>query len=99
MTVLMFTVSLRTPRISVGCVNQCNNITSRRGVTRNITAIATEKSTFEVGESSRRTKRSKRPSLQSRTPVRFNLNLDDADVRKEYDKYVGISEGKSITSA
>ena len=66
---------------------------------KNIPAIVTQKSTFEVGESSRRTKRSKRPSSHSHTPVRFNLNIDDGDITKEYDKYVGISEGNSIISA
>ena len=98
MSVMMFTDSFQTPRLSVGCVNQRNNITSTHVVTTRIPAITRQTSTFEQGESSRRTKRSKRPSLQSRTPVRFNLNLDDGDVRKEYDKYIGISEGNSITS-
>ncbi|PWA75756.1 hypothetical protein CTI12_AA057680 [Artemisia annua] len=85
-------VSLHTPLTSVGCVNQCNNITSTGGFTTTIPALVTQTSTFEVGESSRRTKRSKRPSLQSRTPVIFNLNLEDGDVRKEYDKYIGVFE-------
>ena len=98
MSVMMFTVSLQTPRTSVGRVNQRNNITSTRAVTTGIPGIVTQASAFEVGESSRRTKRSKRPSFQSRTPVRFDLNVEDGDVRKEYDKYIGVSEGNSITS-
>ncbi|PWA77061.1 hypothetical protein CTI12_AA225810 [Artemisia annua] len=85
-------VSLHTPLTSVGCVNRCNNIRSTDGFTTSIPAIVTQTSNFEVGESSRRTKRSKRPSLQSRTPVRSNLNVEDGDVRKEYDKYIGVSE-------
>lgn len=97
MYVMIFTVSLHTPLTSVGCVNRCNNTRSTDGVTTSIPAILTETSNFEVGESSRRTKRSKRPSLQSRTPVRFNLNVEDGDVRKEYDKYIGVSEGNLIT--
>ena len=94
---MLFTGSLRTPRTSVRRVNQSNSITKTRGVTTNIPAIVTENSAFEVGESSTRTNRSKRAALQSHTPVRFNLNLEDGDVRKEYHKYVGVSEGNSIS--
>lgn len=58
-----------------------------------IPSVSRANSTYEVGESSRRTKRSKRPSLHPPSPVRFNLNDEDGNVRKVYDKYVGISEG------
>nr|GEV33413.1 hypothetical protein [Tanacetum cinerariifolium] len=60
-------------------------------VTPTIRPISTQTSTYEVGESSRRTKHSKRPVLQNRTPIRFNLD-DDGKVRKVYCKYYGISE-------
>ena len=76
---MRFVVSFNTP--VVVRVNQRNSITS------------TEKSKYEVGESSRRTKRSKRHALESRTPIRFNLSVDDGDVTKEYDKYFGVSDG------
>ncbi|GJY35984.1 ATP-dependent DNA helicase PIF1-like protein [Tanacetum coccineum] len=46
----------------------------------------TQTLTYEVDESLRRTKQSKRPALQNRTPTRFNLD-DDGNVRKVYDKY------------
>ena len=61
-------------------------------VTTTVPGLTRQNSTYEVGESSRRTKRSKRPTLQSQTPILFNLD-DDGHVRKVYDKYVGISEG------
>nr|GEU99794.1 ATP-dependent DNA helicase PIF1-like [Tanacetum cinerariifolium] len=60
-------------------------------VTPTIRPFSTQTSTYKVGESSRRTKRSKRPALQNRTPIKFNLD-DDGNVRKVYDKYYGISE-------
>ena len=59
-----------------------------------IPALPRHNSTDEAAESSRRTKKSKRPSLSSRTPILFNLD-DDGRVRKVYDKYVGVSEGIS----
>nr|GEZ00143.1 hypothetical protein [Tanacetum cinerariifolium] len=62
-------------------------------VTPTIQPFSTQTSTYEVGESSKRTKRSKRLALQNRTPIRFNLD-DDGNVRKVYDKYYGISEEK-----
>ena len=58
-----------------------------------IPALPRQNST-EAVESSRRIKKSKRPSLSSRTPILFNLD-DDGRVRKVYDKYVGVSEGIS----
>ncbi|PWA92879.1 hypothetical protein CTI12_AA076990 [Artemisia annua] len=72
-------------------VNETSKRTSRSFSHTNIPVLTTQKSTYEVGESSRRTKRSKRPPLQSRTPIAFRLD-DDVHVRKDYDKYVGISE-------
>ena len=66
--------------------------TQSSGFTTANHALTTENSTYEVGESSRRTKMSKRPTLQSRTPIIFNLD-DDGHVRKVYDKYVGVSQG------
>nr|GEX41294.1 zinc finger, CCHC-type [Tanacetum cinerariifolium] len=60
-------------------------------VTPTIRPFSTQTSTYEVGESSRRTKRSKRPALQNRTPIRFNLD-EDGNVTKVYDKYYVISE-------
>ncbi|PWA44957.1 hypothetical protein CTI12_AA521650 [Artemisia annua] len=42
----------------------------------NRSVLTTQKSTYEVGESSRRPKRSKRPTLQSPTPISFNLDDD-----------------------
>ena len=85
MPMIMFSVGLETPSI--------------RRATTTIPAVTTKKSTYEVGESSRRTKRSaKRPALRSQTPVRFNLNVDGGHVRKEYDKYVGVSEVNSFNS-
>nr|GEV51013.1 hypothetical protein [Tanacetum cinerariifolium] len=65
--------------------------TSSTVVTPTIRPFSTQTSTYEVGESSRRTKRSKRPALQNHTPIRFNLD-DDGNVRKVYDKYYGISK-------
>ncbi|PWA60075.1 hypothetical protein CTI12_AA386170 [Artemisia annua] len=85
-------VSFQTPESHK--VNQRTNNTSTSVVQRTIPSIITQNSSYEVGESSRRTKRSKRPSLQAPTPVRFYLNDDDGNVRKVYDKYVGISEGR-----
>jgi hypothetical protein len=58
--------------------------------------LTTQKSTYEVGETLTRQKRSKRATLQSRTPISFNLD-DDVHVRKVYDKYVGISEGNLLS--
>nr|GEV21338.1 hypothetical protein [Tanacetum cinerariifolium] len=58
-------------------------------VTPTIRPFSTQTSTYEVGESSRRTKRSNTPELQNRTPIRFNL---DDDGMKFYDKYYGISK-------
>ena len=92
----MFSVSLQSQ--SLRRVNQRNNIIAKPALTTNIPGVITEKSTYEVGQSSIRTKRSKRPASQSHTPVRFNLNVDGADVSKEYDKYIGISQGNSIIS-
>ncbi|GJW10927.1 ATP-dependent DNA helicase PIF1 [Tanacetum coccineum] len=60
-------------------------------VTPTIQPFSTQTSTYEVGKSSRRTKRSKRPALRNRTPIRFNLD-DDGNIRKVYDKYYGISK-------
>ncbi|GJY34350.1 hypothetical protein Tco_0418819 [Tanacetum coccineum] len=60
-------------------------------LTPTIRPFSTQTSTYEVGKSSRRTKRSKRPALKNRTPIRFNLD-DDGNIRKVYDKYYGISE-------
>ena len=88
---MLFSVSFQTPDSHK--VNQRTNNTSTSFVQRTTTSIMTQNSSYEVGESSSRTKRSKRPSLQPPTPVRFNLNDDDRNVRKVYDKYVGISEG------
>ncbi|PWA49339.1 hypothetical protein CTI12_AA482670 [Artemisia annua] len=87
-------VSFQTPESHK--VNQRTNNTSTSVVQRTIPSIITQSSSYEVGESSRRTKRSKRPSLQAPTPVRFNLNDDDGNVRKVYDKYVGISEVRGV---
>ncbi|PWA62520.1 DNA helicase Pif1-like protein [Artemisia annua] len=84
------TLSLQTP--SIRRANQCSNIISMPCVRTTIPAVTTGKSTYEVGESSRSTKRSKRPALRSQMPVRFNLNVDGGDARKEYDKYIGVSE-------
>ncbi|PWA85367.1 spo11/DNA topoisomerase VI subunit A [Artemisia annua] len=42
----------------------------------NRSVLTTQKSTYEVGESSIRQKRSKRPTLQSPTPISFNLDDD-----------------------
>ncbi|GKC53906.1 hypothetical protein Tco_1076651 [Tanacetum coccineum] len=83
-------VALHTPM--VGRATQCNKKASTTGVTATIPGIQTRNSTYEVGESSRRPKRSKRPPLQSNTPVRFNLDEADGNVRKVYDKHIGISE-------
>ena len=91
---MVFAVSFTTP--AVVHVNQRNTITSTPGGNTTYPVTATRKSTFEVGESSRREKRTKRPVLHTRTPVRFNLSVDDVDVTKEYDKYVGVSEGTSL---
>ncbi|PWA75044.1 hypothetical protein CTI12_AA246400 [Artemisia annua] len=60
-------VSFQTPECHK--VNQHTNNTSTSGVQRIIPSIITQNSSYEVGESSRRTKRSKRPSLQAPTPV------------------------------
>lgn len=79
----------------IGHENSLPNNTSSSCVTRNFRPSTTQKSTFEVSESSSRTKRSKRPALQFLTPISFNLD-DDGHVRKVYDKYVGISEGNSV---
>lgn len=73
-------------------VNARPRNTQSSGFTTTIPAFTKEQSTNEPGESSRRTKRSKRPTLQSKTPIVFNLD-DDGHVRKVYDKYVGVSEG------
>ncbi|PWA97669.1 hypothetical protein CTI12_AA026920 [Artemisia annua] len=83
------TITFQTPVLRK--VNARPRNTQSSGFTTAIPALTTEKSTYEVGESSRRTKRSKRPKLQSRTPIVFNLD-DDGQVRKVYDKYVGVSE-------
>ena len=89
---MLFSVSFQTPDSHTN-FNQRTNNTSTSFVQRTTTSIMRQNSSYEVGESSRRTKRSKRPSLQPPTPVRFNLNDDDRNVRRVYDKYVGISEG------
>ncbi|PWA71252.1 hypothetical protein CTI12_AA282690 [Artemisia annua] len=65
---------------------------------KKIPLFTTQNSTYETGESSRMTKRSKRPPLKNPTPVAFNLD-DDGQVRKVYDKYVGISEGNCTSSS
>ncbi|PWA67738.1 hypothetical protein CTI12_AA311840 [Artemisia annua] len=83
-------VCFETPEVHQ--VHQRTYQTSTSGVKTSIPAIITRNSSYEVGESSRRPKRSKRPALQPPTPVRFNLNDEDGNVRKVYDKYVGISE-------
>lgn len=72
--------------------NPQSKYTPSSGVTTTIPGLTRKNSTYAAGESSRRTKRSKRPTLQSCTPIVFNLD-DDGHVRKVYDKYVGISEG------
>ncbi|GJU91462.1 hypothetical protein Tco_1303885, partial [Tanacetum coccineum] len=84
------TLALQTP--VVGHVTQCSKKASTTGVTTTIPGTQTRNSTYKVGESSRRPKRSKRLPLQSDTPVRFNLDDADGNVRKVYDKHVGISE-------
>ena len=86
---------MQTPLI--GHLNQRTKTTSTSSSTTKIPVLTTQPSTYEQGESSRRPKRSKRPALQSRTPIVFNLD-DDDHVRKVYDKYVGISEGNYICS-
>ena len=96
MTIIMFSVSFQTP--SIRRSNERNNIISTANLTTTIPSIRTEKSTYQVGESSRTRKRSNRQALRSQTPVRFNLNVDGGDVRKEYDKYIGVSEGTSFNS-
>ncbi|GJV44464.1 ATP-dependent DNA helicase PIF1-like protein [Tanacetum coccineum] len=73
-------------------VTQRSKKASTTGVTTTILGKKIGNSTYEVGESSRRPKISKRPALQSGTPVSFNLDDADGNVRKVYDKHVGISE-------
>ncbi|GKD31449.1 hypothetical protein Tco_1242227 [Tanacetum coccineum] len=87
-------VDLHTPM--VGRATQCSKKASTTCVTTTIPGIQTRNSTYDVGESSRRPKRSKRPPLQSDTPVRFNLDEADGNVRKVYDKHIGISEGGKV---
>ncbi|PWA48631.1 hypothetical protein CTI12_AA490020 [Artemisia annua] len=60
-------VSFQTPESHK--VNQRTNNTPTSFVQRTIPSIITQNSSYEVGESSRRTKRSKIPSLQAPTPV------------------------------
>lgn len=97
MTILLmlFSVCFETPEVRQ--VHQRTYQRSTPGVKTGIPAVITRSSSYELGESSRRQKRSKRPALQPPTPVRFNLNDEDGNVRKVYDKYVGISEGNSIS--
>ncbi|GJZ25702.1 exostosin family protein [Tanacetum coccineum] len=83
-------VDLHTPM--VGRATQCSKKASTTCVTTTIPGIQTRNSTYEVGESSRRPKRSKKPPLQFGMLVRFNLDEADGNVRKVYDKHVGISE-------
>ncbi|GJR56421.1 hypothetical protein Tco_1406942 [Tanacetum coccineum] len=85
------TLALQTP--VVGRVTQCSKKASTTGVTTTIPGTQTRNLTYKVGKSSRRPKRSKRLPLQSDTPVRFNLDDADGNVRKVYDKHVGISKG------
>ncbi|GJV60721.1 ATP-dependent DNA helicase RRM3-like protein [Tanacetum coccineum] len=68
-------VALQTP--VVGRVTQRSNKTTTTSVTTTIPDKQTGNSTYEVGESSRRPKRSKRQALQSGMLVRFNP--DEAD--------------------
>lgn len=96
MTIMLFSVSMQTPNIRRD--NQCNNLNVTPSVITSIPSFTRARSTYELGESSRSTKRYKRPALRSHTPVRFNLNVDGGEGTKEYDKFVGVSEGISFIS-
>lgn len=89
-SLFLLSVSFQTPVVCQ--VNQRPQKKQTSGITTSIPTLSTQKTTYEIGESSRRSKRSKRPLLQKVTPIVFDLD-DDGHVRKVYDKYAGISEG------
>ena len=91
---IIFTVTFQTPVLRKVTARPTN--TQSTGFTTANPGLTAQKSTYEAGESSRRSKRSKRPTIHSRTPILFNLD-DDGHVRKVYDKYVGVSEGIIFT--
>ncbi|PWA96458.1 PIF1 DNA helicase/replication protein A1-like protein [Artemisia annua] len=76
------TVSFQTPVVCQ--VNQRPRKKQPSGYTTTIPSLSTQKTTYETSESSRTTKKSKRPSLQKVSPIVFDLD-DDGHVRKVYD--------------
>ncbi|PWA71210.1 hypothetical protein CTI12_AA283010 [Artemisia annua] len=64
-------VTLQTPCVTPVNERPTHELKSCSATNRSV--LTTQKSTYEVGESSRRPKRSKRPTLQSPTPISFNL--------------------------
>nr|GEX25266.1 uncharacterized protein [Tanacetum cinerariifolium] len=69
-------------------VTQRSKKTTTTGVTTTIPGQQTGNSTYKVGESSRPPKRSKRQDIQYDTPIRFNPDDVDENVRKFYDKHI-----------